>query len=274
MGRVSGGALMGGGPLAFIPSPPASGIHLGPLHIHAYGLMYVIGVALALFVTKRRWVSVGGDPSLPYDVALWAVPAGIIGARVFFDITTPFDITPHTWWGPLAVWNGGLGVCGAGIAAGAVVGSWRVRRSGAPVGAFMNAVAPALLVAQGIGRIGDYFKLRTVWQAQQPAVGTGDQQDSPAEFGDPRGRPEARHLPAVVPVRADLRPGPRRRAGLARPPPAHKAAGPVRPLRRRVLRVSHFRGDDQDRLLGLLPGAAAELLHRRHDDRHRAGLVR
>ena len=156
MGRVSGGALMGGGPLAFIPSPPASGIHLGPLHIHAYGLMYLIGVALALFVTKRRWVSVGGDPSLPYDVALWAVPAGIIGARVFFDITTPFDITPHTWWGPLAVWNGGLGVWG-GIAAGAVVGSWRVRRSGAPVGAFMNAVAPALLVAQGIGRIGNYF---------------------------------------------------------------------------------------------------------------------
>jgi prolipoprotein diacylglyceryl transferase len=84
------------------------------------------------------------------------VPAGIVGARIYFDGTTPFDITPRTWWGPLAVWNGGLGVWG-GMAAGAAVGAWRVRRSGASVGEFMNAAAPALLVAQAIGRIGNYF---------------------------------------------------------------------------------------------------------------------
>jgi prolipoprotein diacylglyceryl transferase len=142
--------------LAFIPSPPTSGIHLGPLFIHVYGLMYVIGIALAVYITARRWAAAGGDRSLVYDVVLWAVPAGIVGARIYFDITTPFDITPHTWWGPLAVWKGGLGVWG-GIAAGAAVGAWRVHRAGASVGLFMNAVAPALLVAQAIGRVGNYF---------------------------------------------------------------------------------------------------------------------
>jgi len=144
---------------AFIPSPPVSGIRLGPLAIHAYGLMYVIGIALAIHITARRWggaSAAGGDRSLVYDVAAWAVPAGLIGARIYFDATTPFDITPHAWWGPLAIWKGGLGVWG-GIAAGAAAGVWRVRRAGASVGAFMNAVAPALLVAQAIGRVGNYF---------------------------------------------------------------------------------------------------------------------
>jgi prolipoprotein diacylglyceryl transferase len=144
---------------AFIPSPPVSGIRLGPLVVHAYGLMYVIAIALAIHVTARRWggaSGAGGDRSLAYDVAAWAVPAGLIGARVYFDVTTPFDITPHAWWGPLAIWKGGLGVWG-GIAAGTAVGAWRVRRAGASVGVFMNAAAPALLVAQAIGRIGNYF---------------------------------------------------------------------------------------------------------------------
>ncbi len=142
--------------LAFIPSPPASGIHLGPLFVHAYGLMYVIGIALAVHLTARRWAAAGGDRALVYDVTLWAVPAGLIGARVYFDVTTPFDITPHAWWGPLAIWQGGLGVWG-GIAAGAATGVWRVRRAGASVGVFMNAAAPALLVAQAVGRVGNYF---------------------------------------------------------------------------------------------------------------------
>jgi prolipoprotein diacylglyceryl transferase len=89
------------------------------------------------------------------------VPAGIIGGRIYFDITTPFDITPHTWWGPLAVWNGGLGVWG-GILAGALVGVWRVHRAGADWRVFGNACAPALLVAQAIGRIGNYFNQELV----------------------------------------------------------------------------------------------------------------
>jgi prolipoprotein diacylglyceryl transferase len=138
-----------------IPSPPVNGFHIGAAFIHFYGLMYVIGIALAVIITRRRWEARGGNPALVADVATWAVPAGIIGARIYFDLTTPADI-PHHWWGVFAVWSGGLGVWG-GIAAGALAGAWRVRRAGASVPLFMDAIAPALLVAQAVGRLGNYF---------------------------------------------------------------------------------------------------------------------
>ena len=139
----------------YIPSPPASGFHVGPAFIQFYGLMYVIGITAAIIITQRRWKARGGDPALVGDVAIWAVPAGIIGGRIYFDLTTPRYI-PHHWYGIVAVWDGGLGIWGA-IALAAVVGAWRVRRHGASVTAFMDAVAPALLVAQAIGRVGNYF---------------------------------------------------------------------------------------------------------------------
>jgi prolipoprotein diacylglyceryl transferase len=142
-------------PLAFIPSPSINSFHIGPLEVHFYALMYLVGIALAIIITRRRWSAVGGDPDLVGDVALWSVPAGIIGGRIYFDITTPMDI-PHVWYGVFAVWDGGLGIWG-GIALAAVVGLWRIRKAGANGALFMDAVAPALLVAQGIGRIGNYF---------------------------------------------------------------------------------------------------------------------
>ncbi len=132
-----------------------NGFHLGPLFIHFYGLMYVVGIALAILITQRRVRAYGGDSSVVADVALWAVPAGIIGGRIYFDITTPADI-PHVWYGVFAVWTGGLGIWG-GVAAGAAAGVWRVRRHGLPIAPFADAVAPALLVAQAVGRIGNYF---------------------------------------------------------------------------------------------------------------------
>jgi len=138
-----------------IPSPSVSGFHVGSLFIHFYGLMYVVGITLAIVITRRRWRNAGGDPALVADVATWAVPAGIIGGRIYFDITTPFDI-PHVWYGVFAVWTGGLGIWG-GIAGGAAAGIWRLRRHGVSAGAFANAVAPGLLVAQAVGRIGNYF---------------------------------------------------------------------------------------------------------------------
>jgi prolipoprotein diacylglyceryl transferase len=138
-----------------IPSPSISGFHLGSLEIHFYALMYLVGIAVAILITRHRWRAVGGDPELVGDVAIWSVPAGIIGGRIYFDITTPMDI-PHVWYGVFAVWDGGLGIWG-GIALAAVVGAWRVRRAGASVAVFMDAVAPALLVAQAIGRVGNYF---------------------------------------------------------------------------------------------------------------------
>jgi prolipoprotein diacylglyceryl transferase len=144
-----------GQPLGFIPSPSVNVIHLGPLPIHVYGLMYVVAIALAIYITRRRWAAMGGNPDLVWDVALWAVPAGIIGARIYFDITTPADI-PHHWYGVFEVWSGGLGIWG-GIAGGAAAGIWRLKRAGVRAGLFGNAIAPALLVAQAVGRIGNYF---------------------------------------------------------------------------------------------------------------------
>jgi len=142
-------------PLSFIPSPSENGFHLGPLFIHYYGLMYVIGITLAVIITRRRVQAAGGDPALVADVATWAVPAGIIGGRIYFDLTTPHDI-PHVWYGVFAVWTGGLGIWG-GVLAGALVGAWRVRRRGESVPLVADAIAPALLVAQAVGRIGNYF---------------------------------------------------------------------------------------------------------------------
>ena len=139
----------------FIPSPPISSFHVGPLDIRFYALGYIIGITLAILIARRRWRALGGDPDLVNDIALWVVPAGIIGGRIYFDITTPADI-PHEWYGVFAVWTGGLGIWG-GIAVAAAVGAWRLRRLGITVGPFANAIAPALLVASGIGRIGNYF---------------------------------------------------------------------------------------------------------------------
>jgi prolipoprotein diacylglyceryl transferase len=140
---------------SYIPSPPINGFHVGPLLVHFYALGYIIGIAFAILITRRRWRALGGNPDLVNDIALWVVPAGIIGGRIYFDITTPMDI-PHVWYGPFAVWTGGLGIWG-GVALATAVGVWRLRRLGITAGPFANAIAPALLVAQAVGRIGNYF---------------------------------------------------------------------------------------------------------------------
>ena len=142
---------------AYISSPSSNGIHIGPLFLHAYGLMYVLAVAAVVLMTRYRWAKRGGDPELPYRTAIWAFPAGLIGGRIYFLITTPSKVPDH-WWGPFAIWQGGLGIWG-GIAAGAAVGLWYVRKhlSREDTLRFADIVAPGLLVAQSIGRIGNYF---------------------------------------------------------------------------------------------------------------------
>jgi prolipoprotein diacylglyceryl transferase len=143
--------------LAYIPSPSNSGFYVGPLFFHAYGICYVFAVAAAILITRRRWAKLGGDPDLVYDVAKWGFPAGLIGARIYFLITTPSQIPDH-WWGPFAIWDGGLGIWG-GIAGGVAGGIWYLRKhlSWPDIRRFMNACTPSLLVAQSIGRIGNYF---------------------------------------------------------------------------------------------------------------------
>jgi prolipoprotein diacylglyceryl transferase len=138
-----------------IPSPSSSGFQLGPFDVHIYGLMYVVGLVAAVAITIRRWEAQGGSRATVYDVAMWGFPAGVIGGRLYFDLTSSGEVPAH-WWGPFAVWDGGMGIWG-GIALGTIVGIWRLRRAGVSVAAFMDAAAPALLVGQAIGRVGNYF---------------------------------------------------------------------------------------------------------------------
>ncbi len=144
-------------PSAFIPSPSSNGVHLGPLFFHAYGIAYVFAVLAAVVISRVRWARAGGNPDLVGEVAMWGFPAGLIGGRIYFIITTPSQVPDH-WWGVFAVWQGGLGIWG-GIAGGVAGGLWVLRRrlSRADILRFMDAAAPGLLVAQAIGRVGNYF---------------------------------------------------------------------------------------------------------------------
>ena len=141
--------------LASIPSPSTGTIDLGPLTIHMYGLMLLAGIAACIFITGKRWVARGGDWDLIFRVAVWGVGAGIVGARLY-HLLTSWNEVPDEWWGPLAVWEGGLGIWG-GIAAGVAVGAIITKRAGESVTALMDAVAPGLLVAQAIGRVGNWW---------------------------------------------------------------------------------------------------------------------
>jgi prolipoprotein diacylglyceryl transferase len=144
--------------LASIPSPPTGEYHVGPFTIHMYGLMLLLAIAAAIVLTGRRWVRWGGDWDLVFRMAVWGVLAGVAGARVYHLITSwNQDAAIHAhWYGPFAVWSGGLGIWGA-IPFGVAAGAWVVRRSGSSVRLMMDAVAPGLMLAQAIGRWGNWW---------------------------------------------------------------------------------------------------------------------
>jgi phosphatidylglycerol---prolipoprotein diacylglyceryl transferase len=142
--------------LAFIPSPGTGTIDLGPLTIHMYGLTLLVAIAACILLTGYRWTKRGGDWDLVLKVAVWGVAAGIVGARIYHDITSWDEVSSPKWKGVFAVWEGGLGVWG-GIFLGCLVGAIVVRREGARVRDMMDAVAPGLLLAQGIGRWGNWW---------------------------------------------------------------------------------------------------------------------
>jgi prolipoprotein diacylglyceryl transferase len=144
--------------LAAIPSPTQGVWELGPLPIRAYALCIIAGIVAAIWLTDRRWRARGGAEGDVLDIAVWAVPFGIVGGRLYHVISSP---RPYFGEGgdPLrafAIWEGGLGIWGA-IALGGV-GAWiACRRRGIPLPAFADALAPGLLVAQAIGRLGNWF---------------------------------------------------------------------------------------------------------------------
>ena len=142
-------------PLASIPSPSSSTLELGPFSIHFYGLTLLVAIIAAVVITGIRWTRRGGDWDLIFRLAVWGVAFGIIGARLY-HVVTSWDELPDEWWGPFAIWKGGLGVWG-GIGLGAIVGAIVAHRSGASVARLADCVAPGLLVAQGIGRFGNWW---------------------------------------------------------------------------------------------------------------------
>ncbi len=118
-------------PLLSIPSPDSSTIELGPLSIHFYGLTLLVAIAAAVAITGVRWTRRGGDWDLIFRVAVWGVASGIVGARLYHVITS-WNELPDEWWGPFAIWKGGLGVWG-GIGLGCLVGAIVAKRSGVSV---------------------------------------------------------------------------------------------------------------------------------------------
>ncbi|MEE0654818.1 prolipoprotein diacylglyceryl transferase [uncultured Bifidobacterium sp.] len=144
--------------LAYIPSPTVSQFHIGSLTIHVYALTMMLGIIAAIWITSVRWKRYGGTFDQILDTALVAVPCGIIGARLYHVITTPerFFGPDGDWVEIFRIWNGGLGIWGA-IALGAL-GTWAwVRHRHYPMALLADAIAPALLVAQAIGRLGNWF---------------------------------------------------------------------------------------------------------------------
>jgi prolipoprotein diacylglyceryl transferase len=144
--------------LASIPSPTHSVWHLGPLPIRAYALCIIVGILVAIWLTTRRWRERGGNPDHVWDVAAWAIVLGIIGGRVYHVVTDPelyFDKGRHPI-DAFKIWDGGLGIWGA-VALGAV-GAWiGCRRKGVKLAVYADALAPGLVLAQGIGRWGNWF---------------------------------------------------------------------------------------------------------------------
>ena len=141
--------------LAYLPSPSTGVLHVGPVPLRAYAFCIILGVVVAVVLGDRRFVARGGQPGTVADVATWAVPAGLVGARLYHVVTSPAPYLEEPVRA-LYVWQGGLGIPG-GIAGGVLAGYLVCRRRGIRPGAFADAVAPGVALAQAVGRLGNWF---------------------------------------------------------------------------------------------------------------------
>ena len=145
-------------PVAYLPSPSRGAWHLGPVPVRAYALCIVLGVIVAVWVANRRYLNAGGRPGVIIDVAAWAVPLGLIGARAY-SVITDYELYAgghRDWVDVFKVWDGGIGIPGA-IAFG-LAGAWiACRRAGVPLAPVAGAAAPAIAIGQAVGRCGNWF---------------------------------------------------------------------------------------------------------------------
>ncbi len=144
--------------LASIPSPSEGVWHLGPVPVRAYALCIIAGIVVAIWLGERRWVARGGRPGDVIEIATWMVPFGILGGRIYHVLSSPdrFFGDGGDLLSALYVWEGGLGIWGAITLGG--VGAWiGCHRRGIPLPPFADALAPGIVLAQAIGRFGNYF---------------------------------------------------------------------------------------------------------------------
>ncbi|MEU1331805.1 prolipoprotein diacylglyceryl transferase [Streptomyces sp. NPDC005865] len=144
--------------LAFIPSPSRGVVELGPIPLRGYAFCIIIGVFVAVWLGNKRWIDRGGRAGTVADIAVWAVPFGLVGGRLYHVITDYqlYFSDGRDWVDAFKIWEGGLGIWGA-IALGAV-GAWiGCRRRGIPLPAWADALAPGIALAQAIGRWGNWF---------------------------------------------------------------------------------------------------------------------
>src|SRR5690625_332907 len=148
--------------LASIPPPPTDRFDIGPVKIHIYALCIILGGVLAFWLGGKRWAARGGKSEQMYDVGLWAVLFGIIGARLYHVITVPYEYFGPGYegsgdpWTIFAIWEGGIAIWGA--IGGGALGVWfGCRRYGLRMLPMADTVAPGILLAQAVGRWGNYF---------------------------------------------------------------------------------------------------------------------
>jgi prolipoprotein diacylglyceryl transferase len=144
--------------VAYIPSPSRGVWHLGPIPVRAYALCIVLGVIVAVWLTNRRYVAAGGRRGLVLDVATWAVPLGLTGARLY-SVLTDYELyfgPRRDWVTVFKVWDGGIGMPG-GLVLG-FVGAWiACRRAGVPLGPVAGAAAPCIAIDQAVGSWSNWF---------------------------------------------------------------------------------------------------------------------
>ena len=138
-----------------LPSPSANSLSIGPLELRAYGLMIALGALTAVAWSRRRHAARGGDPEDMSTIALWAVPAGLVGSRLY-HVATDWRSFQGRWEDVPALWQGGLGIPG-GLMAGVMVGVLVARRRGLSMAGAMDVMVPTIPVAQAIGRWGNWF---------------------------------------------------------------------------------------------------------------------
>jgi prolipoprotein diacylglyceryl transferase len=142
--------------LSYLPSPGSAAIHIGPLQLRAYGLMIALGVIIGVRIWGKRMTLIGvGGPEEAASIATWAVPAGVIGARLY-HVATEWDRFSGQLFDIVKIWKGGLGIPG-GVLLGAIVGVMVAKKRNIDIGQMLWAVAPAIPVAQAIGRLGNWW---------------------------------------------------------------------------------------------------------------------